>query len=57
MTNAKTEHSRPGCVGEWASRPILSTLAHGMASQVSGRMPGPPVARAFCPPPFFAMLG
>ena len=32
-------------------------FGHAMASQVSGRMPGPPVARAFGPPPFFATPG
>ena len=32
-------------------------FGHTVASQVSGRMPGPPVARAFCPPPFFAKSG
>jgi hypothetical protein len=42
-------------IGRRAGTPSTVHFGHGMAVQVSGRMPGPPVARAFCPPPFFAM--
>jgi hypothetical protein len=52
--------SAPSFASRWrgtGETPNTVHFGHTVASQVSGRMPGPPGARAFCPPPFFAKSG